>query len=220
MTHADKGALHLLRELAVRPGIVAREYILEGKRKRYFNPFTFLMIALAITLFVNSVFHPYTQRAATSSPPATAQSVTPNQSAGQLAFRERQRDVQVFLEKRNNIVIFFVIPLFALFYWLFFRRSGINYAEHLVAQVFFSGFYSLLTLALLAPLKSFFATGQQMGGVQLLLQFLYLSFAYYQFLGPNQSWRLAKATFATLLAIIAWIVVSMGIVFLYVRYGG
>lgn len=220
LTHADKGALDLLKELAVRPGVVAREYVLEGKRKRYFNPFTFLMIVLGITLFVNSVFHPYTQRSSTAPPPATTRSESATQSTSPSEFRERQRDVQTFIEKRNNVVVFLAIPFFALFYWLFFLRSGINYAEHLVAQVFFSGFYSLVTLALLAPLKPLFTTGQQLGGVQLLLQFLYLSFAYYQFLGPSRSWRLVKAIFSTLLAIIAWIVVSSGIVYLYVRYGG
>ncbi|GEM_PF-4297466 len=39
-THADKGIFHLLKGLATQPGTVAREYV-EGKRKKYFNPFTF-----------------------------------------------------------------------------------------------------------------------------------------------------------------------------------
>ena len=37
-THTDKGALILLRDLVVRPSTVLREYIVEGKRKKYFNP--------------------------------------------------------------------------------------------------------------------------------------------------------------------------------------
>lgn len=37
LTHTDKGILLLIKELFVRPGIVAREYV-EGKRKKYFNP--------------------------------------------------------------------------------------------------------------------------------------------------------------------------------------
>jgi hypothetical protein len=36
ITHADKGIFHLLKDLAVRPGVVAREYI-GGKRKKYFK---------------------------------------------------------------------------------------------------------------------------------------------------------------------------------------
>ena len=39
VTHADASVLHLFRDLLVRPGTVAREY-LAGKRKKYFSPFT------------------------------------------------------------------------------------------------------------------------------------------------------------------------------------
>lgn len=38
-TNADKGMFYLLKELALKAGVVAREHI-EGKRKKYFNPFT------------------------------------------------------------------------------------------------------------------------------------------------------------------------------------
>ncbi|MCY7349575.1 MAG: DUF3667 domain-containing protein [Cytophagaceae bacterium] len=35
-----------------------------GKRKRYFNPFTFLLLVLGFTIFVNSIFHPYSREVA------------------------------------------------------------------------------------------------------------------------------------------------------------
>ena len=222
-THADKGVLYLVKELAIRPGIVAREYILEGKRKKYFNPFTFLLLALGITLFVNSIFHPYTRdkndfASTSASGNQHIESVKPQNIPPGIA--ERRQNVSTFFEKRTNVVNFFVIPLFALVYWLFFVRSGINYAEHLVAMVFFAGFYSLLTLALVVPLKSYFPNGNAFGGFQLLLQFLFLSFAYYQFLGPERKWRLVRASSATLLALFVWVLVSFGAVYMYMRYGG
>jgi hypothetical protein len=219
LTHADKGALHLLKELAIRPGIVAREYILEGKRKKYFNPFTFLILALGITLFVNSIFHPYTG-SHTGAPPSS-QSATVQQAPSQFdGYRERGMKFQTFLEKRSNLVVFFTIPIFALAYWLFFLRSGINYAEHFVAQVFFSSFNALISLALLAPLRPFLSSSSQFAGLQLLVQLLYLSFAYYQFMDKDRSWRLAKSVLATVLALIIWVVVSYGIGYTYIRYGG
>ncbi|WP_229368299.1 DUF3667 domain-containing protein [Fibrisoma limi] len=220
LTHADKGVLHLLKELAIRPGIVAREYVLEGKRKKYINPFTFLVLMLGITLFVNSIFHPYTRESSTQ-PTSATQSAEPAEVRQMRAkFMERRKNFQTFVEKRNNLVIFLAIPLFALVYWLFFLHSGINYAEHFVAQVFFSGFYSLLTLALLAPLKTYMTQPNQFAALQLLLQFLFLSFAYYQFMGPDRSWRLAKASLATLLALVVWVIFSFGAGYLYIRYGG
>ncbi|GAB2564428.1 DUF3667 domain-containing protein [Spirosoma areae] len=219
-THADKGVLHLLKELAIRPGLVAREYVLERKRKKYFNPFTFLLLMIGITLFVNSVFHPYT-RDLSSPPAATTQTVESAEAQrARSGFIERRKNVQAFVEKRNNLLLFFAIPLFALIYWLFFLRSGINYAEHFVTQVFFFGFNALISLALLAPLRSFFSNNNSFSGLQLLVQFLYLTFAYYQFLGPTRRWRLVKASAATLLSLLVWVFFSFGVIFLYIRYGG
>ena len=219
-THADKGVFFLLKELAIRPGVVAREYVMEGKRKKYFNPFTFLLLALGVTLFINSVFHPYTGKEAGHSSGVTQQVQSTQARKLPPEIAERKANVDRFFEKRTNLVNFFVIPLFALIYWLFFLRSGINYAEHLVAMVFFAGFYSLLTLALLAPLKPYFPNNNAYGGLQLLLQFLYLSFAYYQFLGPGRKWRLVQASLVTLIALFAWSVLSYGLIYIYMRYGG
>ena len=50
MTHTDKGILLLAKALLTRPGHVAREY-LDGKRKKYFNPLSFLVITAAISAF-------------------------------------------------------------------------------------------------------------------------------------------------------------------------
>jgi hypothetical protein len=52
ITHADKGFLLLVKELLRKPGTVPREY-LEGKRKKYFNPFSFLVIMTAASAFLS-----------------------------------------------------------------------------------------------------------------------------------------------------------------------
>lgn len=39
-THTDKGFFHMFLQLFYKPGIVAHEYILGGKRKRYFCLFS------------------------------------------------------------------------------------------------------------------------------------------------------------------------------------
>jgi Protein of unknown function (DUF3667) len=53
-THADKGILVLIKQLILNPGNVAYEYIAEGKRKKYFNLFTFFVFITAIAAFVES----------------------------------------------------------------------------------------------------------------------------------------------------------------------
>ena len=47
LLHVDRSVVSLIRQLAVRPGVVAREYV-EGKRKRYFGPFAFLVIMVGL----------------------------------------------------------------------------------------------------------------------------------------------------------------------------
>lgn len=220
LTHADKGVLYLIKSLATHPGAVAREYILQGKRKRYFNPFTFLVLVLGFTIVMNSIFHPYTssdQRPTISK--NSIQNPPSVQAKPQNPKRERQREIQRFLEKRANIVAFAAIPILALIFWLCFIRSGIAYAEHLVACVFFLGFCFLVTALVFTPLIPVFPSGRWHSSAQLLLQFVYVSFGYYQFLGPRKPLLFLKTSFVTLLAIGFWVVFSGTLVYLFIVYG-
>src|SRR5688572_5577066 len=56
ITHADKGIFHLIKELARRPGTVAREYI-DGKRAKYFKPINLFLIVGTILVFMTTTFH-------------------------------------------------------------------------------------------------------------------------------------------------------------------
>lgn len=223
VTHADKGLLLLIRNLALRPGVVAREYILETKRRRYFNPFTFLVLVLSFILTVNAIVHPYTHSAgpgsATASPAGSGSSQV-QQDPHYQAIITRRDAFFSFLEKRANLVILLSIPIFALIYWLLFRAYRIYYAEILVAQVFFSGFYCLVLTIILTPLVHQLPGGFWYGGLQLGFQFIYLSWAYRQFfwLTHRPSWW--KIGAATLLAILVWTIFSTGGGFIYIAYGG
>lgn len=53
-THADKGVLPLIKKMVLNPGELAYEYIVEGKRKKYFNLFTFFVLVSALSAFVGS----------------------------------------------------------------------------------------------------------------------------------------------------------------------
>lgn len=52
-THADKGLLQLIRDLALKKGLVAREFV-AGKRKKFFPPLTFFLLVIAVNLFVST----------------------------------------------------------------------------------------------------------------------------------------------------------------------
>src|SRR4051812_32868651 len=87
-TDLDKGILHLVGQLAIRPGIAAREYILEGKRKKYFNPFSFLLLVLGFYLSVNALTHPYTRVEKPPEPTSAQRPVAHSPTSG-LGARER-----------------------------------------------------------------------------------------------------------------------------------
>ncbi|MBD2702920.1 DUF3667 domain-containing protein [Spirosoma sp. BT702] len=211
----DRGVLFLIKNLITQPGTTAREYILEKKRKKYFNPFSFLLLVLGLNLSVNVLVKPYTIRFSGTKNPS--QHVTPNISKDMLPYVERRREATLFIEENINIVGLAAIPIFAFIFWLCFRRSGINYAEHLVAQVFFSSFFSLvsilLTLILGLVLKQYLSF---LNRSLLLFQLVYLTISYYQFLDYNRPINYLKTSGATVLALLGWIAVSGSAIFLYV----
>ncbi|WP_128543051.1 DUF3667 domain-containing protein [Larkinella soli] len=219
LTHADKGVIHLVKELTIRPGVVAREYILEGKRKKYFNPFTFLVLIVGLTIFVNSIVHPYTRSSDPVGQAAGREYRTEQERQQKLKVAERIRTSQQFLEKRGNVIIFLAIPIVTLTFWLLFFRSGVNYAEHLVAQVFFTGYYSLITSLVFTPLRPLFPNANAFAGTQILFQLVYITFAYYQFLPPNRPKSVFRVALATLAALMTWAVVSFAAMYLYIRFG-
>ncbi len=223
LTHADKGVLYLTRELARRPGAVAREYALESKRQRYFNPFAYLMLVLGLTVLVNSWTHPYTRRNLQPQAAVEARLPTPAARAQYRAVLARQHQVQVFIEKRNNVMALLAIPLLALIFWLLFRRAGLTYADHLVANAFFAGFYILFGALVLTPLNTALvgtAAAFKLTVPMLLTQLGYLTWAYYGLLNYHGPLRLLRTAGAATLALTAWMILSGGFIFLYVRFGG
>lgn len=55
-THTDKGILHTIKELTLRPGKALREYI-SGKRVHHFNPFLFVLIVGGIATLLYHKLH-------------------------------------------------------------------------------------------------------------------------------------------------------------------
>lgn len=183
-THADKGALHMLKELAIRPGIVLQEYILEGKRKKYFNPFTLLLIILGFSVFMNSVFHPF-QKNQYITQEQMAKAKTKEAKAIYQRVTEGQAKVNAFMEKRTNIMTFITAPIMALAFWLVFKGKKMNYAEHMVAYLMLSCILSLISTISFVPLMTVVPKDWifLLVGVNLLIQIAYTTYAYTKLLG-------------------------------------
>jgi hypothetical protein len=129
VTHADKSIFSLIRHLLFNPGKVAAEYV-EGKRKKYFNPFAFLVLVVGIAslILISSGFTNF---------------------AGNP--RMQGNPVSAFFNKHINLIIFLNVPLLGMFSSLFFRKSGRNFAENLVLAAYTSGersvFFSIVIAA-------------------------------------------------------------------------
>lgn len=127
ITHADKGFLLLVKELITRPGLVAREYM-EGKRKKYFNPLSFLVLTSALFAYI-AVKTGYMD------------SLTNSGGGGGGRMRsETWREVfQIARDSGKWLTLLLMVPLYALLSRLFFLRKPFNYAEHFVLHALIYG---------------------------------------------------------------------------------
>jgi len=221
-THADKSIFSLIRQLATRPGHVAREYVLEGKRKKYFNPFTLLVLVLGFTLLMNAIYKPYTKAAA-----ATAKEFEVRPGASEKkkqVFKElstKQRNAMQFVETQTKIVVLLSIPVMALVFFLFFRKSGVNYAEHLVVLIILSAFTHLVS-ALLIPVQDWLGILVTSGTSVLLhmaFPLVYTAIGYYQFLRYERPVLYLKTGLAAVLATLAMQFVSGLVMVSYLAWG-
>jgi hypothetical protein len=141
-THTDKGILFLIKEMFFHPGKVALEFN-AGKRKKYFNPITFLLIMTAVQIYAASKTGIFTQY--TEALHAFTQQVVGNAGGSAADLQEVDRQMEdadrttVMVLENNKLITMLFIPVLSFLTWLFFRRSGHNYAENLVFNVLVFG---------------------------------------------------------------------------------
>jgi hypothetical protein len=137
VTHADKGFPYLMMQLFKRPGIVAREYIIDGKRKKYFNPLTYALILGSIAAFVavNSNYMVKTM--------STIGSTNPQISASGM---KKLNSLMGTFTKYYNLLHIIQIPFFAAVSRLLYRRKNLFYAEHLMLHCFQSAQATLIAI--------------------------------------------------------------------------
>jgi hypothetical protein len=221
-THADKGIFSLLKQLAIKPGFVSREYV-EGKRRKYFPPINFFLIVAALYVFMINVMNTATN----------AGSVTPNEK---LRFErikdlkekevvakilERRATSTKFLGKYSNFIAMIATPLISFFLWLFYKKGQYNYTEHLVANLYISGFTVLCFAFVFNPLVS--VTNSHGFSSLLLLYFVfeisYRAISYYYFMNQKTRASAIKAALSSTAVILIWFVITYTLIYLYISSG-
>lgn len=195
ITHADHSIFSLIRALLTRPGEVARDYV-EGRRKRHFGPFAFLVISVGLAsavILVSGVewFAPFEHG-----------------SAGQL------------LQRHINLVILLQAPLLAAFCAILFRGEGRGFAEHLVLAAYTSGFRALFLALIETPLLALMGADTAdplLASVYFGLWFAYFAFAASQFYAGHRAWSACKAALAAILGQV--VTIGLVMVFLFLSTG-
>jgi hypothetical protein len=140
ITHADKGIFSYAWQLFYKPGIIARDLI-EGKRKRYFNPFQYLLLIMAAMVILYGYTNFYEKMSASTSGMQTDETS-----------KLISQKISDFLGKYQKLFYMILIPLFALFQQWFFKKDKFNYAEHMLGAVVMNGMsinYSIIFAILL-----------------------------------------------------------------------
>ena len=213
-THTDKGIFHLLKSLATKPGTTAREYI-SGRRKHYFNPFTFFLILMGIFVLSNNFF---VKPRKAFEPDAKVLQHIPTEEGRQqyITMMERVTTSSNFFRKHGNVVAMIAVPFISLFTWLFFRRRRYNYAEHLTANMMFVAFSNLVFTFIIFPLAALLDTSDLSTFIALLLQVCYFTWSLNGFLELTTAGQRAKSFFVSLLAIFLWSVFTITAMAIYI----
>ena len=203
-THVDSGILFLIKEMFLRPGITAKEYI-DGKRKKYFNPVQYLILTVAATTFLSVKFNLMGPNTVMS--PDALSNLTEIQK---ISYQHSQ-----FIYKYFNILLFVAVPVMAFFTRLFYGSYGYNYAEILVMNVFLAAQRTLMYI-LLAPFLYFFKSIWFIFiGIYYLGWIIYFGWAYAQFFNQKRSTVILKYIILVLVFLPAFQCLSWGIFYLF-----
>lgn len=215
-THADKGFFHLIRDLVIKGGIIAREYV-EGKRKRYFPPLNFFLIVAALNLFAINADETSGRPDMAREEAMKAYNIkTPEQKEAFLRIYNRQVEAVDFIKQHSNKTVLVMLPLMALVFWLFYRKEKYNFTEHMIAGMYMYGFCTLVFVVLSLINLIFKVDVNYIYGFTLLLQLFYFAWFYYRFMGNTRRIRAYVASFTA----IAVVFVFTGIIVMFYVMAG
>lgn len=162
--HIDRGFPYTLKELFTRPGHSIREFI-EGKRIRHFHFFTFIVIGVLFGELLSTLI------------PFDISSIDP------VFDNKFFKAFNSFLKEHFKVFTLSIIPIQASISFIFFRKSKLNYSEHVVIASYISG--ASLFIDLLFPLGTLFiASGSILKPFSLgveILKIIYSTWFLYQY---------------------------------------
>ncbi len=121
----NRGLLFTVKALFTRPGHSIREF-LEGKRKNHFKPIAFLLLTSSLYIIINHLI---------------GHETFVGDFIQGIKMSSKNDDIEIinWLYKNQTYLIFGTIPFFSLASFLAFFKSGYNYVEHFVLNLYITG---------------------------------------------------------------------------------
>ena len=169
LTHVEKGLRKTIVALAVAPGSMLNNY-LQGDRKQYQKPFSFLLISTTLFALVLNFFQQYYLI-----PAATT-------------FNDRLYNNEVSLEKFYSWFHIVLLPAYGLVSFFIFKKLKYNYAEWLVICCYLISFVLLLQIPFHFILTFLHLNVTVQKLIQLLIAEVYTVYALNAFLKQQVNW--------------------------------
>lgn len=203
-THADKGLIYIIKEMFIRPGFVVQEYI-DGKRKKYFNPFTFLLLCSTLSAYVYYKLSYYsTMHVERSSNNAPSE------------IKAVMMQTSHLMEEYGKIITIFLLPLLASISILFYFRKKYNYAEHLTIFAFIFAQISIINIVLTLVSHYFFPNSYILFNMMFQIVFwVYMSIVFSYLFKEHIILSFIKSLFIIFIFIILYWVIALSAVSIY-----
>lgn len=160
--HTNKGFFYSVKNILKNPGKTARDFI-EGNRVNHYKPLYLAFILSGISTFIayklvdfNTLIIKYFEHLGTPT--------------------SKMDGVFQFMTSYISMISLMLVPIFAVFTYLVFRKWGQNYYEHVIMNAYFQCYYTIIYI-FIYPLiyilgNNMFYFGLILTGLMLILPFL------------------------------------------------
>lgn len=165
--HMEKGIFLTIREVLTRPGLAALDYI-TGKRIKYYNIFSLILLLLGVYLFINHYYNNLM---------LSIRGISD-------AYQGSNSALYLFAIKYEKPLMLLLIPMLAICSYFSFNKRKLNFAEHIIISGYVFAGYLLITIA--GIILSYFNLFEQnfiedlITIIERIAAILFIIFSYYQ----------------------------------------
>ena len=131
----NRGFLFTIKELFVRPGHAIRDFI-DGKRKPFYKPLSFLLVTTTIYIFVSYLLNVDSFLAEILN---NVKEGFDNANQEKAKFKLTDGGIFDWLKTNQTYLVFLFVPIYSLASYIAFFKTKYNFYEHIVLQLYITG---------------------------------------------------------------------------------